>query len=100
IERFECVLLKTLLLFECFNVYPSDRKPEIAAIRSRCMNSLAAYEAREHPLDGIERIGTLLLMIANIRNSILVTGRHIHTQDIFSLMKFEPLVADIFLNKD
>lgn len=30
---------------------------------------MAAYEATEHPHDGIERIGTILLMIANIRVS-------------------------------
>ncbi|GMR48354.1 hypothetical protein PMAYCL1PPCAC_18549 [Pristionchus mayeri] len=100
IEQFECVVLKTLLLFECFNVYPPEKKPEIAMIRERCLNSLAAFEAVEHPNDGIERIGTILLMIANIRNCIFATCRQLHAHDVFSLMKFEPLVSDVLLNKE
>ncbi|GMT25101.1 hypothetical protein PFISCL1PPCAC_29043 [Pristionchus fissidentatus] len=100
IELYECVILKSLLLFECFNVYPKERRGEIANIRERIITSLAAYEAVEHPHDGIERIGTLLLMISNIRNCILVTCRQLHCHDVFSLMKFEPLVADVLLNRD
>ncbi|GMT07997.1 hypothetical protein PENTCL1PPCAC_30171, partial [Pristionchus entomophagus] len=100
IEEFECVLLKTLLLFECFNVYPADSKSEIASIRQRCLKELTAYEAVKHPHHGIERIGILLLMIGNIRNCIHVTCRLFYAHDIFSLMRFEPLVADVYLNKE
>ncbi|GMT07950.1 hypothetical protein PENTCL1PPCAC_30124, partial [Pristionchus entomophagus] len=82
IEQFECMILTTLLLFECFNVYPESSKPAIASIRERCLNKLTAYEALEHPLDGIERIGILIIMIGNIRTCIHVTCRLFYAHDI------------------
>ncbi|CAI5447414.1 unnamed protein product [Caenorhabditis angaria] len=97
IDEFECAVLKTVLLLGHKNHF-GQSPDSLKSLLSRCFVELMDYCKRKCPENAAERAGTVLLFTSSIRCSIKALYNQTRVSDVFSLMKFDPLVIDVLLS--
>ncbi|CAB3405849.1 unnamed protein product [Caenorhabditis bovis] len=97
IDEVECAVLKTILLLG-HKQHFTQSMPSVSNLMNRCLTELMEYCKSKDPLNAPERAGAVILITSSIRCTIKAVYNQTRVSDVFSLMKFDPLVRDVLLS--
>uniref|UniRef100_A0A1I7U2F4 NR LBD domain-containing protein n=1 Tax=Caenorhabditis tropicalis TaxID=1561998 RepID=A0A1I7U2F4_9PELO len=95
IDKFEIAALKSLLLvtpsFPKRNIF-SDYQERMTALKNKCFTELMDYLSIHYPETHVERFGSLMLILGEIRTAVKMIYNHSKVSDLFDFRKFDPYV--------
>ncbi|KAF1752117.1 hypothetical protein GCK72_018671 [Caenorhabditis remanei] len=101
IDFFEIAALKSLLLvspsFPKTNIF-SEYQERMTGLKDKCACELMEYLKINYPESHVERFGTLILILGEIRSAVKAVYNQTKVSELFNSSQFDPYVRSFFLS--